>query len=95
MPSAQRGAGAVEHGGGRGWIHQAAEGEFGFLVRVGGQRKIAVFDARILAELALEGEQRAQGQGKPAGYEPSLSHKADALFSLARTGAWPGATSIV
>jgi hypothetical protein len=64
-------AGAVKHGGGRGRVHQAREGEFGFLLRVGREGKIVIFDARIFTELALESEQRADQQRKAAGYEPS------------------------
>ena len=78
--------GAVEHGGGRGRIHQSRESELGFLLRVGRQRKIVVFDGRIFAELALEGEQRAEEQRKAARDQPRvftarINHKRAAAFS--------------
>src|SRR5579863_7215272 len=40
-------------------IHQAGELPFGLVVGVGGEREIVVFDARVLAEGLLEGEERA------------------------------------
>ena len=48
-------------------IHEPREDPFGLLAPVGRKRQVLVLHARILAERALEGEQRAEaGQQKQA-----------------------------
>ncbi len=57
MPVAVEAPGIAVVGAGR--IHQAREGPFGFFLEVGGGFEVEVFDAGVLAEGTLEGEERA------------------------------------
>ncbi len=57
------------------WVHQAGEGEFRFLLIVGGERETAVLKSRVFAEGHLEGAQRP-GQGDCSAHQ----HKTPQIY---------------